>query len=378
MNIKKVVIVGGGASGIFAAIMIKKIDNSIDVTIVEQNDRIGKKILQTGNGKCNLSNKNMDASFYNNKEFIKKCLDKFSLKDEENFYNDLGLLTRCDDEGRIYPHTESATTVLNTLINEIKRLNVKVITSFNVNKIDTKNGFTIYSDDSKIECDYLIIATGSIAQAKTNGYNLLEKLGHKKTALKSSLVPLKTERNLASFSGIKVKCIGKILLDNKVIHEEKGEILFKEKGLSGILALNLSRFYQEGAVVKLDLIPEMDSFSLKAYLENSLKKYNLEESLKGILPKMIALDILKETKDLEKIVNRIKNMSFKINGLYDFNYAQVVRGGISTDEVDEYFASKIVKNLYIIGEVLDIDGMCGGYNLHFALMSAYILASNFD
>lgn len=384
MNERDIIVIGGGASGIFFAINMKKKNPSCSVLLLEEKEKIGKKLLQTGNGKCNLSNENMNFSYYNDKDFIIKCMEKFSLEDEETFYNSLGLFLKTDKEGRIYPYSEMSSSVLNVLLSEIERLGIEVISSFRVNKIEHKELYYVYSNSNYFKSKRVVISTGSIAQNKTNGYELLEDLGHTKTKLSPSLTYFKTKRNLSHLNGIRIKCLGKIQKNNIVIYLEKGEVLFKEKGLSGILSMNLSRYYEKDFNVVLDLIPDV-SFERFHYFMNINKSKSLESILCGMFPKMIAYDInnylvrehfnnLQE----EDIYNYLKNYVFEIESLFDFTHCQVTKGGIKLNEINEFFESKIHNGLYILGEVLNVDGACGGYNLHFALMSAVIASNNIN
>ncbi len=350
-----VVIVGGGASGVIAALKIKKLSKK-SVCILEQNDKIMKKILKTGNGKCNIYNHNIESKFYND----------FSLFTEEvdlaNEFEELGLLVKEDDMGRMYPYSESANNVVNVLLNALKDNNVEIRTNTLVKKIVKKNNFII---NDEIEADNVIIATGSIAQERTNGYELLKSLGHNITDLKPGLVSLVTKEKTNHLKGIRVKC-----KENN--YNISGEVLFKENGLSGIISFDLSRYVGKNDILSFDLAPDYSEEYLIKYLKD-----NYEMRLLGLFPKMLASDILNRAgKDIKKIVEMIKNYTFTVINRNGFDTAQITIGGVKVDELNTDFSSKKVKGLYVTGEVIDVDGACGGYNLYFAWMSGILAAKS--
>lgn len=355
---KTVIIVGGGASGISCAINLKKLIKDIKVVILEQNEKIGKKILKTGNGKCNLGNTSIEKECYNSL-FGYEMAKGFNLN---KFFSDIGLLIKEDDAHRLYPNSEAATSVLDCFISELDRLKVEINCNFCVRSISKKNNTFIVSDgNSSYTSDYLVIATGSNSQAKSNGYDLLEALHHKITKLTPVLTPIKTYENTKALQGIRVKCIA-----STNDFSMGGEILFKDEGLSGILALDLSRHVQKDDKIYLDMLPLLSEKDLYIYLINNLKQRDLEQTLKGILPKMIALNILKKENKVERICNIIKNYQFTVKDLYDYSSSQITKGGVDLSQINSDCSSKIINNLFITGEVLDVDGMCGGYNLMFA------------
>ena len=371
---QKIIIIGGGASGIACALEIKAKNPNLQVLILEQNSRIGKKILKTGNGRCNISNLNMGPEHYNNSEFLEECFSQFSVEDLIDFFKKLGLILRTDSSNRLYPYSEFANTVLEVFLFALDKFGVVVKCNQEVLEISYSSSFRVKTASEVYQADYVVVATGSMAQERTNGYDLLHTLKHSSTALEPGLVPIKTKENLKSLRGIRIKCLASVFLKGKMLHQEEGEILFKEQGLSGVLTLNLSRYTQIGSIICLDLLPDME---ILPYLKNMLKFKDLESALLGILPKMLVYEVLKRSKNnnLEKICETMHNLTFEVNGNYGLSLAQITLGGIRMDEVNSDFSSKIINNLFIIGEVLDIDGECGGYNLHFAWMSG-ILAAN--
>jgi predicted Rossmann fold flavoprotein len=378
MKNNKVAIIGGGASGIFCAIILKKLNKNLDVTIYEAQSKIGKKILQTGNGKCNLSNTNLTVNEYNT-DLVKDLIKEFDSNKLIKILNEMGLMVRIDDEGRIYPYSEKATTVLDIFLKQLNDLKVNVITDCYINNIKYNNSYYTISDNNKnnYNCDYLIIATGGCSSINYN-YNtnvLVNKLNHSVSDLFPSLCALKTKQNTKHLSGIRVKCKASIIVNGEVKHQTKGEVLFKDDGLSGIAIFILSKYYEKNknCVVSLDLFDA----STKDELNNKL--YNndsLENNLLGYFPKMINYDIIKRASN-KTIGEIIKDYNFNIIDTYGFNNSQVTKGGVLLNEINiNTFQSKKCNNLYIIGEALDVDGSCGGFNLHFAWASAFKCAND--
>lgn len=378
MKNNKVAIIGGGASGIFCAIILKKLNKNLDVTIYEAQSKIGKKILQTGNGKCNLSNTNLTVNEYNT-DLVKDLIREFDSNKLIKILNEMGLMVRIDDEGRIYPYSEKATTVLDIFLKQLNDLKVNVITDCYINNIKYNNSYYTISDNNKnnYNCDYLIIATGGCSSINYN-YNtnvLVNKLNHSVSDLFPSLCALKTKQNTKHLSGIRVKCKASIIVNGEVKHQTKGEVLFKDDGLSGIAIFILSKYYEKNknCVVSLDLF----DVSTKEELNNKL--YNndsLENNLLGYFPKMINYDIIKRTSN-KTIGEIIKDYNFNIIDTYGFNNSQVTKGGVLLNEINiNTFQSTKCNNLYIIGEALDVDGSCGGFNLHFAWASAFKCAND--
>ena len=377
----KVAVLGGGASGIMAALTASRY--GAEVTLVEKNHRIGKKLLMTGNGRCNFTNINLKAEDYNS-AFVSDALGVFSPDDTIAFFKEAGLVSAIEDAGRVYPASGQASAVLEVLLLELERRKVKVICDFDVDRIsESKTGFEIFSKNKeKIHADKVIASFGGKAAPKTgsdgSGYKLLESFGHSVIPLSCALVQLKTDR---SIKGVRAKA--------KVIHKdltETGEVQFTEYGLSGIPILNLSRHAQKGDIITLDLMPDYSENELFEYLKTR-KEQKLETYLVGIINKQLGQMLLKECgigklsrnsgelKDfeVEKIAKTIKNWHFTVTGKMPWENAQVTKGGISLLEVNrETMESKLIKGCYITGEMLDIDAPCGGFNLQWAWSSGYL------
>jgi predicted Rossmann fold flavoprotein len=368
----KVVVIGAGASGIACSIKLKQLHPQAEVILLEKNDKIAKKILKTGNGKCNIGNLDMKSSYYNNEDLLEKCFERFSVSDLVSFFKEIGLLIKPDSAMRLYPFSETATSVVEVLKYEIEKLGIDLRLNVEVESVSSGDTFVVNTNDGVIKANVLIMATGSIAQEKTNGYQILKSLRHSVSELRPGLVPIKIKENLKPVQGIRVKCLARVLEDKKIVHQEVGEILFKDSGLSGILSLNLSRYTKIGSIVSLDLF--YDRPEIIDEINELLKKKSLLDVLIGILPKTLALELIKNNSSLINNLERIRDLRFTVKDYYSYDLAQITIGGISTSEINNDFSSIYNPNLYIVGEVLDIDGSSGGYNLHFAWMSGILAA----
>ncbi len=347
----KIAIIGAGASGLALAGLCAE---NYDVYVFERLALPGRKILASGNGRCNMSNLNMNEDFYNHKDFIKRLYSSIPKEKVYDFFDRLGILTKADNEGRIYPYSNSSQTVLDALLNKCK--NVHFNYNYLVKNIKYTNKW--YINDFNLGFDHLFITSGSIAgidKQKQNGvYSYLNFL--KFTKLYPSLCGLKLKENVKAISGVRVKALVKLIKNNKETYSEAGEVIFKDDGISGIVIMNIEEIYLENYEknakfkISLDFCPD---FSLQ-----DLNKYKLD----GILPIKLAryLQNFKETKNLE----------FNILSPYDYNNAQVINGGISLDMINDNLEYLDNKTLHFAGEVLDINGRCGGYNLHFAFATA--------
>ncbi len=390
-----VAIVGGGASGLLCAIMASRTKS---VVILEKYDRVGKKILVTGNGRCNMTNTNLDLVNYNssNKDILEDYLNRLSYQETIKLFNDFGLLTRIDN-GNVYPYSNQASTVLDILRLNLRKQNVKEICDFEViNIIKKDNHYQIIDkNNNMLESKYVVISTGGKTyfkfDEKHNGYKLLEILGHTSTSLYPTLVSLTSNNgNLASLKGIRVKAKASLLINGVILKEEVGEVLFNELGLSGICIFNLSSVAASKLDKKVEVVLDLLNEYKDEYIFNFLRdKINdgiqIEELLAGIVNKKVALSIMKELGyndliqgevQLMNIISKLKNWSFTILGTKDFIEAQVTSGGIKLSEFNENLESNFNKNLYVTGEVLDVDGICGGYNLQWAWTSGYIVGKN--
>lgn len=404
-NIKKVVIVGGGASGLLASIVIKRaLGKMVDVIILERLEKIGKKILASGNGRCNFTNELMCDSKFNNSDFVYHLFKRFGYSETVSFFEELGLMSKVLTEGRTYPVTENASSVLDVLRLELEYLGVKVRTGFEVKKITAveKQYLLTSLKEDEILADYVIMSTGGksspVLGSNGSGYDILKPHDIKINKTLPGLVGLKVDKNLyKSLDGIRVK--GKLSIKDKkngqVYWTEDGEVLFKSDGLSGIVSMQASSYLNRigknisSYIVSLDMLSNMKSEEIYRYLDKKMvmyPEYSLDYLLTGLINRLLAFRILKDNKieltrliktltnkEKDKIVNSIKNYNLDVKSTYDFDKAQVTIGGVDVNEVKkETLELKKLKNVYVIGELLDIDGECGGYNLQWAWTSGYI------
>lgn len=368
----KLIIIGGGASGLMLANILKTTNANIDILIIEKLEHVGKKILLTGNGKCNLSNKNINENCYNNYMGFKIA----SLFDVEQYFNDLGLLTSVDSEGRVYPYSSTATSVLNILLENTKDVEIK--TNCNIIKVlKEKEQYVLKSDKNEtFIADYVVMATGGKTYYKeNNSYLISSMLSHRITQLRPTLTSLKVSENLASIENLRCKVKASLICDNKIVYEDSGEVLFKKDALSGIVIFQLSSIIARNPYkkyqVKLDLIPNKNEEEVASHIE----KY---KNMTGLFAKMINQYIIKRSASTNStdLAHTIKNLSFNVIENVDFKNAQITAGGVNVEELSSNLESKYNKNLYFAGEIIDVDGICGGYNLHFAFASANVIAQD--
>lgn len=388
----KIGIIGGGASGLLAAIFAKDKDN--EVIIFERNKECGKKILATGNGRCNYWNSDQDLLHYqsNEEELIKNIVNDDIDKEVLDFFNRLGIIPKIKN-GYYYPFSNQASTIRNALINEIDKVGVKVLNEFLVQTITLENNkFIVTSDNESVIVDKLIIATGSCASIKNEscgwGYDFLNNLNHTIIKPLPSLVQLKTSGNfLKLWSGVRTDVKVSLYEDNKLIREELGELQLTNYGISGICVFNLSNRVSRGLdnnkkeEIVIDFMPFIEEDKSSWFKsQTNLTNKNVKDLLLSILNEKIVEVIFKESKvnsnrlftelsmeDQDKLISYCTKFRLEIIGTNSFNDAQVCSGGVKLSEINlDTMESKIIKNLYITGELLDITGDCGGYNLGIA------------
>lgn len=387
-----IIIIGAGASGIVTAINAKNENNR--VILLEKNDRIGKKLLATGNGRCNYTNMNLSEKNYSSPDFVKRTLEDFSNEDLINYFRILGLESTLDGN-RVYPISLKANSVLNILIYWLDKKGIEVKTNSQVKEIKkTKKGYEVITNEETLRADVVVAAFGGKAMPASGSdgvsFEILKKMGIRVTDLKPALTQLKLEsKYLKHLSGTKVIGRARLLRGEKVIDEREGEILFTNYGISGPPILDMSVNTKEGDIIEVPLINNLkeDSIDMVYNRYYMFPDFSLEEFLMGLVDKKFihyivdSLDMDKNTAmnmismgDFEKIIGLLLKSRFKVTGNTGFKNAQVTRGGVSLDEVSpENYEAKKYKDLYIIGEALDIDGDCGGYNLHFAFGCGYRL-----
>lgn len=393
---KDIVIIGAGPAGLSAAINIARKNKK--VTIIERNSKCGKKLLMTGNGKCNYFNIDQDISHYHTSSHIdlNEIINKQNLKKVYNFFNSLGIIPTINN-GYYYPFTKSALTIWNALIYEAKRLKVEIITDIEITEIKKEKTFIINPNKENIKANKIIIASGGKTMPKTGsdgrGYALAQKLGHKIIEPKPSLTGLKGKENyFKKWSGIRTDATLSLYQNDNLIKKESGTVQLTDYGISGIVTFNLSRYIEETKtnIVKINFIPFVEE-SPYTWLKKQAKKtnYPIREVLERFLHYRLVDIILKKSniktetfkklneKDYKKLVYNLTNFEIEITDTNSFEKAEVTKGGVSLDEVNiKSLESKIVKNLYFAGEILDIDGDCGGYNLTNCWIDGIIIGEN--
>lgn len=396
----KIAIIGGGAAGMMAAIAAAK--KGADVTIIEATGRIGNKILLTGNGKCNFSNLLLDESCYycEDEAFLMGIFERFSPQSVKSFFEDAGMLTK-DKEGYLYPLGEQASIVLDILRMELKRLDVSILTEKKVTKvIKEKDTFLVYTENNEEYCfDKVIITTGGRSYPKTgsdgNGYKLAKKMGHRIVPTVPALVQLVGNDDFYKMiAGVRTEGSVSLYIDEVPVRTECGEIQFTDYGISGIPVFQLSRLASYGLFenkkVKIiaDVLSEIGPDKIKDMVHTRLmlhKDNTLEEFMCGLTNKKLALLAIKQagykpqdnvngktSNELFEMVRNLKKIVFHITDTKGYATAQVTAGGVAVCELDDNLQSKIVKGLYFAGEMVDVDGICGGYNLQWAFAGGYL------
>lgn len=390
----KIGIIGGGAAGIMAALQIK----GHEVHIFERNDRIGKKLLATGNGRCNYTNLNMGPEYYHGEErnFVKPALNYFGKEETIDFFKSHLMLSTSIENGRTYPVTLKASSVLNLFLRELDKKNIYVHTNYFLRQIEkTKGGFKLqFKDEEPFYVDRVVLATGGMSMPVSgsdgNGYRILKSLGHTLVEPFPGLVQVKLRSEfLRHLAGTKVVGEVRLIKEGKVIGREEGDLLFTKYGISGPPILDLSRKVGENLNSKLymeipfvnNLEKGFESFAVNAFNNSDS---TLGEFIEGVCDKkflrvveaLIKIDKNTPLRDINdslrgKIIKVLHSTRFEVEGLNGYGESQVTCGGISTEEVNsETMESNIVKGLYLVGEVLDVDGDCGGYNIQWAFSSA--------
>ena len=371
-----IAIIGGGASGLFVASYLKRKLNKIDVTIFERNKSVGRKLLATGNGKCNFANYKALPSDYNNESFMENLFKLCPKEDVINYFSSLGLMFYFDDEGRMYPISNSSQTILNLLVEDLKDTKINLETA--ILKIEKKNNKFIING---LSFDYLVLATGSnsnIDDSKINTtYQYLDSLNIKLTNLEPSLVGFKSiDKDLKYLKGYRSKGVVTLFHKQKPIFKEKGEIMFKENGISGIVVMNASHYYKKNDYILIDLLPNIskDEF-VYTLLQRKKINDNPDYYLAGAIhPTLIDYLKKKNILDVSKIYDFLKSYNPQIIDTYGFKDSQVTKGGISVNDINTDFSLKNDNHIFALGELIDINGVCGGYNLLYAFTSALVCA----
>ena len=383
---KKVVIIGGGASGMMAAIQAAR--TGAAVTLLEHNEKPGKKILATGNGRCNLTNLVQEPSRYRSSQpdFPWKIITQYPLEDTLAFFSELGIYTK-DRNGWVYPYSDQAAGVAQVLELEARHQKVKIKTTEEVTDILREDGqYLVKTATWQYPCDSVIISCGSSASnvegSSTTGYELAEKLGHTVVKPLPSLCGIRGKDNYyAKWAGSRMDGRITLEIDGETVGEEQGEILFTEYGISGIGVFQLSRYAVRGtdegkiATYHLDLMPQLTKEELVKLLldrQQAGSYKNPQELLIGLLPRKMIAVLVKKTYEPEKIAERLKDWQVPVKGAYALQQAQICSGGVDPRELTEQLESRLHPGIYFTGEVIDVDGPCGGYNLQWAWSSGAV------
>ncbi len=398
---KQVIIVGGGASGLVAAISAAR--QGAQVTVLEHMDRVGKKILSTGNGRCNMTNLVMDETCYrcSQPEFPMRVIDRFSMWDTLTFFDELGILTK-NKNGYIYPNSEQASAVLDSLRMEIGHLGVEVRTGIRVIKArkTKKGGFLIETDQGNVYGDTLILATGSKAAPVTgsdgSGYALAKSFGHRIIKPLPALVQLRCEgKFFKQLAGVRCEARVTIAADGNYLADDLGEVQLTEYGISGIPTFQVSRYasvaldQKKRVTAILDFLPAKTDEETLLFLRKRVAQMEHRLSgdmLLGVVHKKLATVLLKlsgiamdvplgkvPAGSWKKLAGMLKKFTVVVAATNPFEQAQVCCGGVDVREVSsETLESCLVPGLYLIGELLDVDGICGGYNLQWAWSTGMI------
>lgn len=393
----KIAVIGGGASGIATAIFSKRICKENSVTVFERSDRVLKKLLATGNGRCNLSNKDISPENYfsHNPEMLSPILSAFTPDDERHFFESLGIML-CEENGRIYPYSRRANAVSDALRLECEHLGIKIRTGAFIKSIEKKgNYFSILGEPF----DKIVISSGAMSAPSFgtdgNAFNLLKAFGHSVTPTCYALSPVKVQEKVTKLKGIRAHCTVTLTDSGKPVKKEQGELQLTDYGLSGIAIMQLSRLCRKGSVIEIDLVPEYDKDEFLSILKErakALSHFKADDFLTGFLHKALGQYILEKCNintsrevssltdnDLTKLAKAIKALSFTVESVLGKEQSQATCGGAMLNEFNPVtLESNKVSGLYCTGEALDCVGDCGGYNLHWAWATAYIVGNGLN
>ena len=398
---KRIGIIGGGAAGMAAAIAAARY--GAEVTLFERNDRVGKKILVTGNGKCNLGNYHLSEKEYygSTPAFIRAALKRFDTEDTVTFFKSMGLMLK-EKNGYLYPACEQAAVVLDVLRFEMQSLGIHIMTDCKINHIarDAESGLITVGDGSqRYPFDAVILACGSKAAPKTgsdgSGYKLAKQLGHSLVPTVPALVQLKcAEDYFKAVSGVRTDAEIRVYDGAQLVATERGELQLTEYGISGIPVFQVSRIVnyllrkKPEVKVEIDLLPDYNKGTYEDFCACRMllqRERSVEEFFTGMLNKKLMALFIKlaglkgnalleqaDANKLRQVFALCKSWTVHVTGSNPYDNAQVCAGGVDTSEVTENFESKKVPGVYLVGELLDVDGKCGGYNLQWAWCSGYL------
>ncbi len=409
---KNIIIIGGGPAGMVTAILAKRRDKELNITLYEKNDKLGKKLFITGKGRCNVTNasdvENLIENTMTNPYFMYSAYYSFDSFATMEFFESLGLRLKVERGNRVFPESDKSNDVIKALENEMRKLGVKVVLntvvdSVTVNDSNEIDGVVI--NGKKTCADKVVICTGGLSYQSTgstgDGFRMAKELGHKVTKLNASLVPLKADEDSFDFKaamGLSLKNVKlTAFVDKKKVFENQGEMLFTHFGISGPLVLTTSRYfvgkYNKECTVKIDLKPALDAQTLDKRILKDFQQYinkDFGNSLFDLLPQKlipVVIDIVGISPDKKvnevtkeerkKLVDTIKGLELKIVADNGFNMAVITCGGVDVDEINpSTLESKLVNNLFFAGEVIDVDCLTGGYNLQVTYSTAFLVANS--
>lgn len=400
-----VVIIGGGAAGLAAAVFLTREKPTCRVLLLEKNPRVGKKLLATGNGTCNLTNRAASAADYHGAPALaQRALEALTVPQTLDFFTSIGVDCTTREDGKVYPASEQAGAVLDGLRLTAEAQGVTLLCDCKAEALrPTKNGWSITANGETYTAAYVLIAVGGAAApalgGSAEGYRLLTDLGCQKTPLFPSIVQLRTATDFVrSVKGIRVDATLSLRLDGRELAHNGGEVLFTDYGLSGPAVMQISRVaadwerQKKGTLTAhLDLLPSwsLSDLTARVLARSSLPGRTLEDLLTGLVHKRVGQTVLRVAQVLpltrgantltaaeaKRVADTLKNWCIPVTGTQGFGGAQVTAGGIAAQEVDTAtFALRRLPGIYAVGEVLDVDGDCGGFNLQFAWSSAYVAA----
>lgn len=361
-------IIGGGAAGLTAAISAKEANSSLNIAVIEKKNQVGKKILVSGNGRCNMTN-----------------LACPGCEETLEFFRRLGVMTRSDSEGRVYPYTEEARAVRDALLGRARSLGVEFMTSAEVLGISRQKHFLLDLGNKNVECRKVLISTGGKSAPQCgstgDGYKFARSFGHKVSRLIPVLTAVEVKDDVEKLAGIRAKVSITLTYKGEKLFSERGEVQFTPTGVSGICVFNMSRFMMvpEGKTIKdgfadyrihIDFFPDVENEDkMRSILtERAGNGFSGEKLMEYMVRKPVADKIFESSgDDIDAIARTLRDFTLSPSGAKGWNFAQVTKGGIVIDEVDsDTMESRLIKDLYFAGEVLDYDGPCGGFNLQYA------------
>lgn len=370
----KITVIGGGAAGMACAILLARAGKS--VTVIERGERLGKKLSATGNGQGNVTNTHVDASRYfsDDADKVARVLTHFSWQDAVAFLQSMGGIFLPDARGRVYPAGRQASAVTDLMRRELSRLGVQVVTGARVERLDVRHGLRAVWAGGSVSSDAVVLAAGGAAAKNfgTDGtaYALAQNFGHTVTPLQPVLVQLRCDpQAVRGLKGIRMDAGVRVVRGEREVYACRGDVLFTESGVSGDAVFRASSYAEQGDTLWLDFLPDVPPYLLRTAVGEG------EDGLLCVVPNGLGRHLFKRAAgDRARLLSLCKAFPLTVTGTLGFDYAQATRGGIPLAETDEGLQSLYCDGLYFAGEILNVDGECGGYNLHWAFASAHVVA----